>query len=130
MQDRRAVDVLLARLPADDPERATLHSRAAAYSTDCVMHGTPVASRTAGPATGTMGAAFLAAALLLAVVYFASAGGLGFRSGLTGLAFVLVAALAGKLAGLLLASLKLALLRRSLSRRLRSEGWSAHVHMH
>ena len=115
MQDRRAVDVLLARLPADDPEWATLHSRAAAYSTDCGC---------------TMGAAFLAAALLLAVAYFAFAGGLGFRSGLTGLAFVLVAALAGKLAGLLLASLKLALLRRSLSRRLRSEGWSAHVHMH
>jgi hypothetical protein len=115
MHHHRAVDALLARLPADDPERATLQARAAAYSSDCGC---------------AMGAAFMAGASLVALLYFVFAHGLGFWPGLAGLAFVLVATMVGKLAGLLVASLKLAFLRRSLSRRLRSERCSAYVHVH
>lgn len=114
MQDRRAIDALLARLPADDPERATLQSRAAAYSTDCGCK---------------VGATFMAGALVLAAVYLAFAG-LGLETCGIGLAFVFVATMVGKLTGLLVASLRLAFLRRSLSRRLRSERYSAYVHVH
>jgi hypothetical protein len=109
------VDALLARLPADDPDIATLQSRAIAYSQDCGC---------------TMSAAFLAGSLLLALVYFALTGGLSVPTGIAGLLFVLIAALSGKAAGLMLASLKLALLRRLISKRLHSEECFGHVHLH
>jgi VIT1/CCC1 family predicted Fe2+/Mn2+ transporter len=114
VQDHRAIDALLARLPANDPERATLQARAVAYSKDCGC---------------TMGAAFFAGALLLAVTYLAVAG-LELSSCGIAVAFVFLATVVGKLTGLLVASLKLTFLRRSLSGRLRSERYSAHVHLH
>jgi hypothetical protein len=114
VQDRRAIDALLARFPADDPQRATLEARAAAYSTDCGCK---------------FGATFMAGALVSAAVYRAFAG-LGLETCGIALAFVFVATIAGKLIGLFVASVKLAVLRRSLSRRLRSERYSAYVHVH
>jgi hypothetical protein len=114
MQDRRAIDALLARLPADDPERATLQARAVAYSAECGCK---------------LGATFLAGALVLAVVYLALAGP-GLLTCGVALAFVFIATIVGKLIGLLVASVKLSFLRWSLSRRLRSERYSAHVHVH
>ena len=114
MLDRRAIDALLARLPADDPERAALYARAVAYSTDCGC---------------ALGAAFLAGAFVLASIYLAVTGIDLLTCGIA-LAFVFVATAVGKLTGLLVASLKLALLRRSLSRRLRTERYSAYVHVH
>jgi hypothetical protein len=76
-----------------------------------------------------MGAAFLTAALLLTLVYFATIGNVGVQSGIAGVAFVLLASVLGKAAGLLLASVRLALLRWSLARRLERTG-PGHVHMH
>jgi hypothetical protein len=110
-----AVDTLLARLPAEHPEKAALQARAVEYSQECGC---------------TMGAAFLAGALLLALIYLTAVGGFGFRTGVASATFVLVAALSGKLTGLLLATLKLMLLRRSISQKLRHEGSWRHVHVH
>jgi VIT1/CCC1 family predicted Fe2+/Mn2+ transporter len=115
MRRRAHVDALLARLPADEPDWAALQSRATAYSQDCGC---------------TMGAAFLAGSLPLALAYVTLTDGLSVRRGIAGVVFVLVAALSGKASGLVLASLKLALLRRSISRRLRAEECFEHVHVH
>jgi hypothetical protein len=109
------VDELLARLPADDPDRAALQARATTYSQDCGC---------------TMGVAFLAGSLLLALAYFTSTGDFNARRAIAGLLFVLGAALSGKAAGLVLASLKLALLRRSLLRKIRAQEYLKHVHVH
>jgi hypothetical protein len=109
------VDVLLARLPRDDPDRAALQARAAAYSRDCGC---------------AMGAAFLVGSTLLATVYFTLVGGLSVQTAGAGLLFVLLAALAGKASGLGLAAIKLALLRRSIWQRLRTEERFEHVHVH
>ena len=115
MQRGRAVDALLVRLPPDDPDRVALQARASAYATECGC---------------AMGGAFMAGATVLAVLYFSLAGELGVSSGAIAVAVVLVATLAGKGAGVALASLRLLLLRRSLSRKLRSERSSAYVHVH
>jgi hypothetical protein len=109
------VDALLAHLPADDPDRAALQARATTYSRDCGC---------------TIGAAFLAGSLPLAFAYFTLTGGLSIRRGIAGLLFVLIASLSGKAAGLVLASLKLALLRRSILRKIRAQEYLKHVHVH
>jgi nitrate reductase gamma subunit len=106
---------LLAHLRVDDPERAALQSRAAAYSRDCGC---------------AMGAAFVVGALLLSLSYFTLVAAPSFRTVIVGVVFVLAAALSGKAVGLLLAALKLALLRRSISRKLRAEGCYDDVLVH
>jgi hypothetical protein len=115
MRRTAGVDALLARVPADDPDRVALQSRAAAYSQDCGCR---------------MGAVFLAGSLLVTLASIAKAGGLTVWKGIAGLVFVLIAAMFGKAVGLVLASLKLALLRRSISRRLRAEECFGHVDLH
>lgn len=109
-----AVDALLAQVPADDPERPALQARAGKYSRECGC---------------ALAGAFLAAALLLALIHFATGGHLGLRTGVEGALFVLGAAALGKAVGLLQAQLKLAWLRRLLSRKLERTGVS-HVYVH
>ena len=109
-----AIDVLLAQMPADDAEAAALQWRARAYSQECGC---------------AMGAVFLSASLVLALIYFAATGNLGVRSGMAGVTFVFLASMFGKGAGLVLARSKLALLRWSLARRLQRAG-PRHVYMH
>jgi hypothetical protein len=112
----RRVDRLLAQLPSDDPEKPSLEARAVEYARDCGC---------------TLGALFLTAAMLLAVLYLLVWGGLDVRTGSASIAFVLVAASVGKLAGLLLAALRLRLLGRSIARRLdREQAGMSDVHVH
>jgi hypothetical protein len=109
-----AVDALLAQLPAGDPERRTVPARAHGYYRACGC---------------AMGGAFLTTALVLTIVYFATIGDFGWRSATAGVVFILLGSALGKAAGVLLAWARLALLRRSLARRLERTG-VAHVHMH
>lgn len=88
-----------------------LHRRARGYSRDC------------GCAAG---AAFLAVAILAMVTYVAATGDLRVWTALVALGVVFAASAAGKLAGLLVASVRLAWLHRSLTRRLRV----VHVDVH
>jgi len=113
--ERGPIDALLARFSTDDPVRAAIQARANAYSRDCGCK---------------MGALFLVGALLLVVVYFLGVGAVSFRTSVAGIVFIFVAAVSGKAAGLGLASLKLALLRRSVLQKLQNERSLEHVHMH
>ena len=88
-----------------------LHRRARGYSRDC------------GCAAG---AASLAVAIAAIVTYVAVTGDLRAWSALVAVGVVFGASAAGKLAGLLLASVRLARLHRSLRRRLRV----VHVDVH
>ncbi len=108
------VDALLVRLPTDEHERCALAARARAHARDC------------GCATG---GAFLGVALVLTVLYLAATADMRVRTLVASAAFVLLATLLGKVAGLLLAWLKLAALQRSLSRRVGGSG-SKNVHVH
>lgn len=109
------VDALLAQLPADDPARARVQAQTAKYNREC------------GCALSSFS---LTATLLLVAGYFAVTGDLSVRSAAAGVALVLAAAAVGKAVGLLVASLRLALLRRSLSKRLRVHGRGHHVYVH
>jgi hypothetical protein len=109
------VDGLLARLPADDPDRAALQARTAAYGQECGC---------------TMGAMFLAGSFPLALAYFVLTGGLSVGRSIAGILFLLVAALSGKAVGLALAKLRLALLCQSILRKLRAQERLEHVHLH
>jgi small-conductance mechanosensitive channel len=108
------VDDLLARVPADDPEKVALVARARAHSRDCGC---------------AMGGVFLGVALLLALGYVAATVDLSLRTALASSIFVLLATVVGKLTGLLVAWVRLALLRRSLTRKLRRTA-SGHVYVH
>jgi hypothetical protein len=88
-----------------------LHRRARGYSRDC------------GCAAG---AASLAAAIVAIVTYIAVTADLRAWTALVSVGVVFAASAAGKLAGLLLASVRLARLHRSLTRRLRV----VHVDVH
>jgi hypothetical protein len=109
-----AIDVLLAQMPAGDAEAAALHARARAYSQECGC---------------AMGAIFLSVSLVLALIYLATTGGLGVRTGIVGVMFVFLASMLGKMTGLVLARAKLARLRWSLARRLQGTS-PRHVYMH
>ena len=108
------VDDLLALVPADDPDKPTFQARVSAYRRDCGCE---------------MGAAFTIGTLLLAIGYVALTRNLNVRTAIAGIIFVLGGSLLGKGIGLLLASAKLALVRRSIRRRIdvmRSD--NVHVH--
>jgi hypothetical protein len=99
------IDQILARLPDGQPDSAAVRARAARHATDCGC---------------AMGAAFLVAAVLIAAAYFVWYRTPHPGSVLIGAAGVFLAAIAGKLVGLLLAAIRLALLKRKLLRRPRS----------
>jgi hypothetical protein len=105
----QTVDRLLAELPPDDPERKALEARAVEYGRACGC---------------SEGALFLAVAVVVTAVYVVVWGAVDLQTGIASLVFVFAAALVGKLAGLLLARLRLRLLGRSIARRL------SHVYVH
>jgi VIT1/CCC1 family predicted Fe2+/Mn2+ transporter len=108
------IDDLLARLP-DGPERRALQARARAYAGDCGC---------------TTGGAFLVGAVPLALLYVLFTGN---HSGVTiiaALVSVIIAGIVGKAFGLALASLKMAMLRWSVSRQLQTGKGDTHVHVH
>lgn len=105
------IDALLAQVPPDDPEKVGLQARARSHGQECGC---------------AMGGFFLTGAVLLTVTYFATIGELRVRTGVGGVVFVFLAAGVGKLTGLLVASVKLLLLRRSLARKVQQVG-AAHV---
>jgi hypothetical protein len=96
----RAIDALLARLPAGDPRRARAQRLALKYNRDCGCG---------------VGALALGAAIPLTCAYLALTG-VTLVSVAAGIAFDFGATLAGKAMGLALATVRLALLRRSLAR--------------
>jgi hypothetical protein len=98
----RAVERLLAELPAGDPERAALQARANRYAGECGCKAGSVA---------------MALALVLTPAVIAVRGEFGLLTLVVGVGAVFAAAVAGKAAGLLLARVRLALLRVSLARR-------------
>jgi hypothetical protein len=88
-----------------------LHRRARGYSRDCGC---------------SAGAAFLAVAIGAIAAYVALTGDMRVRTAVVAVGVVFAAAAGGKLAGLLVASVRLAWLHRSLARRLRV----VHVDVH
>jgi hypothetical protein len=100
------IDRLLAKVPPDDPAKAMFQARARAYSRECGCK---------------LGGIFLAVSWVLGLAYFAARGELGLRTGIASFIFAVFASVLGKLTGLLLASVRLALLRRSLSKNLQQE---------
>ena len=89
--------------------------RSARYNRDC------------GCAAGGM---FMVAAMLAVLIYLAVAAAftIGFVS--AGIAFIMISSLLGKAFGLTMASVRLELLRRSLSRRARRQQGERHVYVH
>ena len=110
-----AIDAMLASLPSDDRERARLLARAVKYNRECGC---------------ALGGFSLVAALLLASTYLAVSGDLSLRTAAASVLFVLAAALLGKVTGLLLASVRLALLRWSLTRMVQLPRRVGHVDVH
>jgi len=73
---------------------------------------------------------FMVAALLTAVVYIAVTARFAIGVIGAGIGFVMVSSLVGKAFGLVVASVRLGLLRRSLSRRARRTWRESHVYVH
>lgn len=94
-----AVDSLLA--PRADAEGRVLRARARAYARDCGC---------------AMGGAFMLAGLLVSAAWLATSG-IGVARALLAGALILGATALGKATGLLIATVRLALLRRSIPRR-------------
>jgi hypothetical protein len=112
---RHAIDGLIAQLPPDDPERARVEAHAAKLGRACGCG---------------LSATALTVALFSAAAYVAVRGGLTFRTIGLSLVFVLAAAVLGKATGLLVASLRLELLRWSLERTGQARKGMGHVDVH
>jgi hypothetical protein len=110
-----AIDRLVAELALDATERASVYARAAKYNREC------------GCALG--GVTTLAAFFSVSLHAFVS-NDIGLRMLGAGVGIVFTAALVGKSVGLLTASAKLAILRRSLARRAVRETGMGHVNLH
>ena len=98
----RQSDALASQLPDTDPDKASIRARIARLGHEC------------GCAAG---GTFLVAATLLFVVYAALLGELDVRLVVLGAAFIFVSTMLGKLAGILTAVVRLAVLRRQLAHR-------------
>jgi hypothetical protein len=110
-----AIDTLVRQLALESSERVDVRARMARYNRDCGC---------------ALGGAMMAAALLTVIAYIAltttfSLGVVG-----TGIALIVVCSMLGKALGLVVASVRLEMLRRSLSRRARRLHEVNHVHLH
>jgi hypothetical protein len=112
---RLAIDRMIAQLPPDDPERDRLEAHAARLGRACGCG---------------LSATALTVALFSAGAYVAVRGGLTFRTIGLSLLLVLAAAVLGKATGLLVASLRLELLRWSLERTAQPRRGVGHVDVH
>jgi hypothetical protein len=110
-----AVNELATQLALEPSERADVQVRIARYNRECGC---------------AMGGVFMVAALLTFVVYIAVTAARAIGVIGAGIAFVVVSSLLGKTLGLIVASVRLDLLRRSLSRRARRRQGKSHVYMH
>jgi hypothetical protein len=110
-----AIDALVTELALTPSEQAGVKTRMARYNRDCGC---------------AMGGVFLVAALLTFLVYMAVTAALAIGVIGAGIAFVVVSSLLGKTLGLVVASVRLGMLRRSLSRRARRTSGESHVYVH
>jgi hypothetical protein len=110
-----AIGELVTQLALEPAERSDVHTRMARHNRDCGC---------------AMGGMFLVAALIMAVVYIAVTARFAIGVIGAGIAFVMVSSLLGKAIGLVVASVRLGLLRRSLSRRVRRMWGESHVYVH
>ncbi|WP_421994644.1 hypothetical protein [Reyranella sp.] len=109
-----SVDALAAALPDTDPVKPRLRARAVTLGQECGC---------------AMSGAFFAGAALLAAGHFVFFGSLTPGSAATAVGLVFAAAAAGKVAGVAVSRLRLLALRRTIARRLASNG-GRHVHLH
>ena len=109
-----SIDALAAGLPDSDPTKAALRARAVTLGQECGC---------------AMSGAFLAGAACLAIGYFVVTGLPSPLAALAAVGLVFAASLAGKLAGLAIARLRLLALRRTIARRLTTTE-VPHVHLH
>ena len=110
-----AIDALVTELALTPSEQAGVKTRMARYNRDCGC---------------AMGGVFLVAALLTFLVYMAVTAALAIDVIGAGIAFVVVSSLLGKTLGLVVASVRLGMLRRSLARRARRTSGESHVYVH
>jgi hypothetical protein len=109
-----AIDELVGRLALEPAEQRDVRARMARYNRECGC---------------ALGGASMVVALLAAVAYLIATETFGVGVAFAAVAFVFACSLLGKAVGLLVASLRLELLRRSLCRRLRAEG-ERHVYVY
>ena len=110
-----AIDELVTQLTLEPSERADVQTRMDRYNRECGC---------------ALGGVFTVAALLTVLVYIAVTAAFAIGVIGVGVAFVLVSSLLGKALGLVVASLRLELLRRSLSRRARRLQGESHVYVY
>jgi hypothetical protein len=110
-----AIDELAAQLALEPSERADVDVRVARYNRECGC---------------ALGGVFMVAAFVAVFAYIAVTGALTIGVFGASIAFVLVSSLLGKVLGLAVASVRLELLRRSLSRRARRLQEESHVYVH
>jgi hypothetical protein len=110
-----AIGELADQLALEPSARADVQKRRARYHRDCGC---------------AMGGAFMVAALLASVVYIVVTARFAIGVIGAGIGFVIVCSLLGKAFGLLVASVRLGLLRRSLARRARRTREESHVYVH
>jgi hypothetical protein len=109
-----AVEGLLAEMAAGDPERAALEVRASRYAGECGCK---------------LGSIFLAVSLIAVPVFVGVRGDVGAGTVVVGVLAVFASSLLGKVAGLLLARARLALLHVSLVRKL-GQARAGYVELH
>lgn len=114
-QASAAIHELMGQLAMEPAVRAGVQGRVARYNRDCGC---------------ALGGVFMVASLLSVVAYVAATGSLAPGVAGAGVAFVIVCSMLGKAAGLALASVRLELLRRSLSRRARRQEGDHRVYVH
>jgi hypothetical protein len=110
-----AIDRLAGQLALESSERSGVQARMARYNRECGC---------------CMGGLFMVAALLAAVAYIVVTAGFSIGAAGAGIAFVIASSLVGKALGLAAASVRLEMLRRSLSRRVRRLSGEDHVYVH
>ncbi len=110
-----AINELAGQLALEPAVRAGVQGRVARYNRDCGC---------------TLGGVFMVASLLAVIAYIAVTGSLALGVAGAGVALVIVCSVLGKAAGLALASVRLELLRRSLSRRARHREEDHRVYVH
>ena len=114
-QTSAAIDQLAGQLALESSERSDVQARMARYNRECGC---------------SLGGLFMIAALLTAIVYIAVTADISIAVAGAGIAFVVVSSLLGKALGLVVASVRLEMLRRSLSRRVRRKAGGSHVYVH
>jgi hypothetical protein len=110
-----AIDQLVGQLALESSERSDVQARMARYNRECGC---------------SLGGLFMVAALLAAFAYIVVSADFSIGAAGAGIAFVIVSSLLGKALGLAVASVRLEMLRRSLSRRVRRLPGEDHVYVH